>query len=78
MSDTLFKVIYDCETKEEVIIPLTEEEVAELRELQSQQEAQRAEFEAEQAAKQAARESAIAKLAALGLSAEEAAAIVGG
>lgn len=75
MSDTPTKVIVDCSTGEETIIPLTAEEIAEL-------EAARVAFEAEQAAREAAeaaaaeaKASAQAKLAALGLTADEIAAL---
>lgn len=75
-TEPLMKVIYNCETKEEIVIPMTAEEIAELEEAQKASEAQRVAFEAEQAARQAAKESAIAKLSALGLTAEEAAALL--
>ena len=55
----------------------TPEEVAQREADIAESAAQRIAFEEELAAKQAARESAIAKLAALGLSEEEAAAIIG-
>lgn len=75
-TETLMKVIYNCETKEEIVIPMTAEEIAELEEARKASEAQRVALEAEQAARQAAKESAIAKLSALGLTAEEAAALL--
>lgn len=71
------KTIFDCSTGEQTVVQLTDEEIAEMLAAQAKAEADRAAFEAELAAKQAAKESAIAKLSALGLSAEEAAAIVG-
>lgn len=55
----------------------TPEEIAEMDALAADAALQQAEFEAEQQARLAARDSAIAKLAALGLTEEEAAAIVG-
>ena len=76
MSEYL-KTVVDCSTGIVETIPLTAEEVADLEASIAEFEAQQAATEAERAAKQAARESAIAKLAALGLSEEEAAAIVG-
>jgi hypothetical protein len=77
MSETPVKIIYNCETGEETIIPLTAEEIATNEAAAAEAELQRQQWEAEQIAKQAARESAIAKLSALGLTEEEAAAIVG-
>lgn len=75
MTDTPTKVIVDCSTGEETILPLTAEEIA-------QMEADRAVWEAEQerlaeeaAATAAAKESAQSKLKALGLSDEEIAAL---
>jgi Pyruvate/2-oxoacid:ferredoxin oxidoreductase gamma subunit len=73
MTDT--KVIVDCATGESTIVPLTPEEL-------EQREADRIAFEAEEAArladeeaKEVLKSSANAKLAALGLTAEEIAAI---
>lgn len=71
------KTIFDCSTGEQTVVQLTDEEIAEMQAAQAKAEADRAAFLAEQAAKQAAKDSAIAKLAALGLTEEEAAAIVG-
>jgi hypothetical protein len=75
MTDTPTKVIVDCATGESTIVPLTAEELA-------QREADRLAYEAEQAerlaaeqAKEAAKASANAKLTALGLTADEIAAI---
>ena len=75
MTETLTKVVVDCSTGEQTIVPLTAEEI-------SQREADAAAFAAEQAARQAeeeakaqAKASAEAKLAALGLTAEEIAAL---
>ena len=75
MTETLTKVVVDCSTGEQTIVPLTAEEIA-------QREADAAAFAAEQAARQAeeeakaqAKASAEAKLAALGLTAEEIAAL---
>ena len=65
----------DCSTGEQTIVPLTAEEIAQ-RELDAQAyAAQQAIQEAEAAAKAEAKASAESKLAALGLSAEEIAAI---
>lgn len=71
------KIVMDCSTGIESIIELTDEEIA-------QMEADRVVYEAEVAARQAAEEakaavkaSALAKLAALGLTEDEAKAIAG-
>lgn len=76
MSETLTKVVVDCSTGEQQVIPLTAEEIA-------QREADAAAFAAEQAARDAeaaaaaeAKASGIAKLLALGLTEEEANALV--
>lgn len=73
MADT--KIVVNCETGEVIEVELTAEEIA-------QREADRVAFEAEQArvqaeaeAKAAAKEAAHAKLAALGLTADEIAAL---
>lgn len=77
MTETLTKVVVDCSTGEETVLPLTAEEIAQLEESRAAAEAARLAAEEEAAAKAAAKASALAKLAALGLTAEEAAAIVG-
>lgn len=71
------KLIVNCETGVTEEIELTAEEIAQLEADAAAAAAAQAAREAEAAAKQAAKESALAKLSALGLSAEEAAAIVG-
>jgi hypothetical protein len=75
MTETLTKLVIDCTTGEESIVPLTEEELA-------QRELDRIAFEEAEAARVAAeeektalKESANAKLLALGLTEEEIAAI---
>lgn len=75
MSEILTKVVVNCTTGEETVVPLTPEEIA-------QREADAAAFAAEQAAREAeaaavaaAKESANDKLKALGLSDEEIAAL---
>ena len=75
MSETLTKVVVDCSTGEQQVLPLTAEEIA-------QREADAAAFAAEQAAREAAaaaeaeaKASGIAKLMALGLTEEEAQAL---
>jgi hypothetical protein len=71
MSETLKAVIFDAATGEVTERPLTADEIAEREVIQADQEARQAEVDA----KVAARESALAKLAALGLTADEVAAL---
>jgi hypothetical protein len=71
------KLVINCETGEREIIPLTEEEIAERELMQLQALAEQEQREADEAAKEAAKASAISKLAALGLSDAEIAALVG-
>ena len=80
MSNTPVKVVVDLSKpkgQRESIIPLTEEEIAQ-RELDALQAAEeQAQREAEEQAKADAKASAISKLTALGLTEEEALALVG-
>jgi len=69
------KVIVDCSTGEQSVVPLTAEEIADLEAAAAQAEADRLAAEAEAAAKADAKVNAEAKLAALGLTAEEIAAL---
>ena len=76
MSESLTKIVINCETKEQTIVPLTAEEIA-------QREADAAAFAVAEAERIAAAEAAaavkasgIAKLLALGLTQDEANAIV--
>ena len=76
MSETLTKVVVDCSTGEQGIVPLTAEEIA-------QREADSAAFAVAEAERIAAAEAAaeakasgIAKLLALGLTEDEASALV--
>jgi DNA-binding NarL/FixJ family response regulator len=71
MSETLKAVIYDAATGELTERPLTSDEIAQRALDQAEAEARQAEADA----KVAARESALAKLAALGLTADEVAAL---
>jgi hypothetical protein len=73
----LTKVIVDCTTGEETILPMTAEEIADLEALRVVAEAEMATREAEAQVKADAKVSALAKLAALGLTEEEAKAIAG-
>lgn len=77
MTDTPTKVIVDCSTGEQSIVPFTAEEIAQLEKDRADFEAERAKAEAEAQAKAEAKASALAKLTALGLTEEEAAAIAG-
>ena len=75
MTETLTKIVVDCSTGEQTIVPLTAEEIAQ-RELDAAAYAeQQAIQEAEKLAKAEAKASAEAKLAALGLTADEIAAL---
>ena len=76
MSETLTKVVVNCETGEQSIVPLTAEEIADLEAARVQAEAERILAEEAAAAKEAAKASGIAKLLALGLTQEEAEALV--
>lgn len=76
MSEVLTKVVVDCATGEQSVLPLTAEEIA-------QREADAAAFAEEQAAREAeaaaaaeAKASGIAKLLALGLTEDEANSLV--
>lgn len=71
------KLVIDCSTGITSEVELTAEEIAQAEADAITFAAERADREAQLAAEQAAKESAIAKLLALGLTAEEAAAIVG-
>jgi DNA-binding NarL/FixJ family response regulator len=71
MSKTLTALIFDAATGGVTERPLTAKEISEHEEMQAEAEAQQAEREA----KIAARTSALAKLAALGLTEEEIAAL---
>jgi hypothetical protein len=75
MTDTPMKVIVDCATGESTTVPLTTEELAQRETDRLAWEAQEATRLAAEEAKEAAKASANAKLAALGLTADEIAAI---
>ena len=75
MSDTPTKVIVDCSTGITEVLPLTAEEIADLETARVAAEDQRAAADAAAAVVAAAKESANAKLTALGLTAEEIAAL---
>ena len=69
------KVIVDCSTGEQTIVPLTADEIADLETARVAAEEERIAAEAEAAQVAAAKASAESKLAALGLSADEIAAL---
>jgi len=75
--DILTKVIVDCSTGEQTIEPLTADEISQLETDRAAAEADRAVQEAAAEAKATAKAAALAKLAALGLTEEEAAALAG-
>jgi hypothetical protein len=75
MTDTPTKVIVDCATGESITVPLTAEELAQRETDRLAWEAQEATRLAAEEAKEAAKASANAKLADLGLTADEIAAI---
>lgn len=77
MTNTPTKVIVDCSTGEQTVVPLTAEEIADLQAAAAQAEQDRLAAEAEAAAKAAAKQAAQDKLKALGLSDLEVAAITG-
>ena len=79
-NETPVKIVIDLskpEGEREQIIPLTADEIAEREALALQAAQEQAEREAAEAQRQANKESAKAKLAALGLSDEEVAALLG-
>jgi len=75
MADTPTKVIVNCETGVTEVLPLTAQEIANMETARVAAEDQRAAAEAAAAVVAAAKASANAKLAALGLTAEEIAAL---
>lgn len=77
MADTPTRIEVDCSTGEQKVIPLTAAEIAELDQMRAKAEEEAAARKAEEEAKAAAKASALAKLAELGLSEEEAKAIAG-
>jgi len=71
------KVIVDCSTGEQTVVPLTAEEIAELEAAAAKAEQDRLAAEAEAAQKAALKQAAQEKLKALGLTDLEVAALVG-
>jgi hypothetical protein len=70
------KLIVDCSTNEAIEVELTAEEIAELEEGAARSLAQRQALDAAEKAKAEAKTSALAKLETLGLTEEEAAALI--
>ena len=77
MTETLTKVIVDCSTGESTVVPLTAEEIAQRETDRLASEAWEAEKLAAKEAKAVAQASAVSKLTALGLTADEIAALKG-
>ena len=71
------RLVVDCVTNETTIVPLTEEEIAQIEKDRIEAEKREIARKAEAEAKAEAKASALAKLAALGLTEEEANAIAG-
>jgi len=76
MSEALTKIVVNCETGEEQILPLTAEEIAQREADAAAYAAQKAIDDAAAEAAAAAKASGLAKLMALGLTADEANALV--
>ena len=76
MSEQLTKLVVDCATGKQTIVPLTPAEIAQRDQDAARAEEERAVREAEAAAKAEAKESAIAKLVAMGLTEQEAQALL--
>jgi hypothetical protein len=76
MSEILTKLVVDCSTGEESVVPLSAEEISQMEADRLAWEEKQAAAQAEAAAKEALRQSGIAKLVALGLTEEEAQTLV--
>jgi len=76
MSEVITKLVVDCESGTQTVVPLTPEELAEREAMAAQAEADRQAREAEEQAKADAKASAQAKLTALGLTEAEIAALL--
>ncbi len=77
MTEALTKVVIDCSTGESTIVPLTAEEIAQREADMLAWQTRETERLATEEAKAVAQASAISKLTALGLTAEEIAALKG-
>jgi len=71
MTDTPMKLIVNCETGEQTLEPLSDEEISAMEADALEAEARKIEREAEEQAKAELKASALAKLTALGLTEEE-------
>jgi len=71
------RVEVNCATGEQTVVELTAAEIAELDQMKAKHEAEQAARQAEEDARAEAKASALAKLAALGLTEDEAKAIAG-
>ena len=76
MADRPTKLIVNCETGEQTVVELTDEEIEQMEADRAAAEAQRAEQEAAETARLFKRMSAADKLRALGLEEEEVAALL--
>lgn len=76
MAEQYTRLEINCETGEKKIIPLTQEEIDERLAASQEWDKQQAQIKAEKEAKAEAKASALAKLAALGLTEEEASALI--
>ena len=77
MTEELKIVIFDAATGETTERPLTTEEIAEHEAMSTQSALEQETFEAERIAKEEAKANGMAKLIALGLTEEEAGALIG-
>jgi hypothetical protein len=77
MTEIQTKLVVDCSTGEQTVVPLTTEELAQRETDRLAYEAQEAERLAAEEARAEAEASAVAKLSALGLTAEEISALKG-
>lgn len=77
MAETPTRIEVNCATGEQKVIELTAAEIAELDQMRAKAEEEQAARKAEEDAKAEAKASALAKLAELGLTEEEAKAIAG-
>ena len=74
--DKLTRIEVDCSTGEQTVIELTAEEIADLETAREQALALAEQAKEEEQAKEALKDSALAKLTALGLTEEEAKALI--
>lgn len=77
MTDQVVRIEVDCATGEQKVVELTVDEIAELETARAEAQAQAELREQEAQAKEELKMSALAKLAALGLTEEEAKALIG-